>query len=517
MKKILSLILALSLVLSMGISVHAAESYTITINNSSSGHTYEAYQVFTGNLSESGVLSNVGWGSGVNSTALLAALKADATVGTHFTGCTTAADVAKAMNGLIDDSTDAKAIAQLVGSHLSSTVAGTSTFGTNSYAITPLNAGYYLVKDKDDSVTGAGDSYTRFILEVVGNVSVTPKGEIPTVTKKVKDVNDSTGANTTWQDSADYDIGDAVPFELTGTLPTNYNDYSTYAYIFHDTMSAGLTLNSNTIKVSVDGVELDASKYTVVTTGLTDGCTFEVRFANLKSIAGITADSDIVVDYTATLNSNAVLGSAGNPNKVSLQYSNNPNSGGEGKTGETPKDTVIVFTYKVVINKVDQNGVALAGAEFTLQKYIEATASWTNITVVKNTAGTIFTFSGLDDGIYRLTETVTPSGYNTIDPIYFNVTATHDITSDIPALTSLSANQTDASGTNLTNGISATFVAKASDGSVATNIVNNTGATLPSTGGIGTTIFYILGGIIMAAAAILFVAKKRRAEAKTNQ
>ena len=375
-RKILSLILALSLVLAMGVSAYAADSYTITVNNSSPGHTYEASQVFTGDLNASGVLSNIKWGAGINSAALLTALKADATVGTYFTDCTTAADVAAAMDGLVNDSTQAKAIAQIVGSHLSTSIAGTSVEGTNTYTISPLAAGYYLVKDRDDSVNSEGDFYTRFILEVVGDVSITPKGEIPTVTKKVKDVNDSVeNSSTGWQDSADYDIGDAIPFELTGTLPTNYDDYSSYTYIFHDTMSMGLTLNPGDIKVFADGVKIDASKYTIVTTGLADDCTFEVRFADLKTISSITADSEIVIDYTATLNNNAVLGSDGNPNLVSLEYSNNPNINGEGDTGNTPKDTVIVFTYKTVINKVDKDNVALTGAEFILQKYIAATDS----------------------------------------------------------------------------------------------------------------------------------------------
>lgn len=507
LRKVCSLIMAFVMVLALGISAQAADSYTITIDNSTSGHTYEAYQIFTGDLSD-GVLSNVQWGSGVDSVNLLTALKADPTVGATFTNCATAADVASAMDKMGNDSTSAKAIAQVVGSYLSSTIAGTSTYASNAYTITGLNAGYYLVKDKNDSVTGEGDSYTRFILQVVANETVTPKSAVPTVTKTVDNADDSTTEGATKESSADYDIGDTVPFTLTGTLPSNYADYAAYKYTFHDTMAAGLTFDPNSVVVKVDGTPITTG-YTVATSGLTDSCTFEVQFADLKQIPSITAASVITVEYNATLNSGAVIGSTGNPNTVSLEYSNNPNVGGSGNTGTTPGSTATVFTYQVIINKVDQNNAPLTGAAFTLEKYVAETNSWTPITVVANPEGTTFTFSGLDEGLYHLTETTTPAGYNTIDPVFFTVTA---VTTD-NTLTSLTAVQTDAAGTPLPtefHEIIATFAPDLTAGSVTTNIVNNAGATLPSTGGIGTTIFYIVGGALMVGAAVLFVTKKKQ-------
>ncbi len=503
--KILTALLPLLLILTMGFGAQAADpTYGITINNSDTGHTYEAYQVFSGTLSGTGVLSNIGWGSGVNSAALLTALKSDSVVGSRFTACVTAADVATVMNGLTNDSADTKAIAQIIGANLSATVAGTSTAGTGSYTITGLSAGYYLVKDKNASQNNTYDAYTRFMLEVVKDITVTPKNDVPSVTKKVTDVNDSTGVKTGWQDSADYDIGDLVPFRLAGTLPTNYSDYTKYKYVFHDTMAAGLTFDPSTVKVYVD-TTLISTGYTIVTTGLTDGCTFEVRFTDLKTIAAVTKDSVIAVEYSARLNANAVIGSVGNPNKVSLEYSNNPNAGGEGDTGKTPDDNVIVFTYKTVINKVDQNNNPLSGATFLLEKYNAATLTYTAVAVTTNTEGTVFTFTGLDDGLYRLTETATPVGYNSVDPIYFTVAATHDVTADIPTLLTLTANQSDDKGTNLTAGIIATFVASPTSGNISTNIVNNSGSKLPSTGGVGTTIFYVVGGILIVGAAVLLV------------
>ena len=254
----------------------------------------------------------------------------------------------------------------------------------------------------------------------------------------------------------------------------------------------------------MDGTEITTG-FEVVTEGLDDDCTFEVVFENLKDIDSVHAGSVITVEYESELNSNAVLGSAGNPNKMHLEFSNNPNDEQGGETGETPDDTVIVFTYKTVINKVDGENKPLTGAEFTLEKKVkddeaEGGYHWETITVVKNEEGTTFTFSGLDDGDYRLTETTTPDGYNTIDPIEFTITAEHDILSDNPALTSLNGNATTGE---------ITFTSNTTDGSLTADVVNQSGATLPETGGMGTTLFYVIGGILVVGAGVLLITKKR--------
>ena len=325
--------------------------------------------------------------------------------------------------------------------------------------------------------------------------------------KKVKDTNDTTGVTSDWQDSADYDIGDEVPFMLQGTVAQNYDAYKEYYFAFHDVAEKGLTFLPKTVTVYVDNVKIN-SGYDVKTKNLTDGCTFEVVFEDLKKINGVHADSVIRVEYSATLNADAVLGNQGNVNKAKLEFSNNPNEeqNGTGKpeTGETPWDNVIVFTYQVVVNKVDGNKQPLKGAEFKLEKVLEDNSKKT-VAVETNTEGTIFTFKGLDDGDYILTETVTPARYNTIAPITFTVTADHKIEwntgtrTDI--LTSLTTGNT-ASG-------NVTFTADLDKGSLTTNVVNQSGATLPGTGGIGTTIFYVIGGLLMAAAAVLLITKKR--------
>lgn len=548
-KKLASLLLALVMVLSLAVTAFADEptTYSITINNSTTGHTYEAYQIFTGDLhiteGNEKVLSNIVWGSGVSEAGQTALQNKYDTAETK-----SAAGVAAALTN-----DNAVQFAKDAAGYLTTTKVDSTYSETNkNYTISGLAAGYYLVKDKDGSLTGDSDSYTEYIIQVVGNVTATPKSDVPEVQKKVKDINDSTDTTKTdWQDSADYDIGDSVPFQLKATLANNVSSYTTYKVVFHDTLSKGLTLNATygegqNANVVTSGVTVkvgDADKtanFVITAVKNADGTTtLTVSCDDVKAL-GAGNRSVITVDYTAKLNENAVLGSAGNPNKVYLEYSNNPNKSEEGnnETGNTPKDTVIVFTYKTIINKVTKNPdydskgegskeyIPLTGAEFTLEKKVlktpangengtEAEYEWKTITVVKNEEGTTFTFSGLDDGQYKLTETKTPAGYNTIDSIYFVIEATHDETADAPTLKTLNAYLTDANGnkqTEMKDGESVNIDLGTVDltaGSITTTVVNKSGSELPSTGGMGTTIFYVLGSILVIGAAVLLVTKKR--------
>ena len=512
-KKLASLLLALVMVLSLAVTAFADEptTYSITINNSTAGHTYEAYQIFTGDLAtnEAGnkVLSNIVWGSGVSEA-----------------GQTALGDAAAKAETLKTEA-DAKAFAKAVAPYLTTAAGSANTVTDGKYVISGLAAGYYLVKDQDGSLIGDNDSYTEYIIQVVGNVTATPKSDVPEVQKKVKDINDSTDTTKTdWQDSADYDIGDSIPFQLKATLADNVSSYTTYKVVFHDTLSKGLTYN-NDAKVYIDGTETNG--FTVTATVNADGTTtLTVSCDDVKALNAVNS-SAITVEYTAKLNENAVLGSAGNPNEVYLEYSNNPNKSEEGnnETGETPKDVVIVFTYKTIINKVDSENAPLTGAAFKLEKLIKgkdgAADTWTTVkefTVDETT--TSFTFSGLDDGQYKLTETKTPVGYNTIDPIYFVIEATHDETADAPTLKTLNAYLTDANGnkqTEMKDGESVNIDLGTVDltaGSITTTVVNQSGSKLPSTGGIGTTIFYVLGGVLVLAAVVLLVTKKRMSGAE---
>lgn len=497
------ILLALLMTLLLAVPVFAAgNEYAIVIDNGSEGHIYEAYQIFAGDLSGEGILSNVVWGDSVNGGGLLAALQsAD---NEKYGSCTTAAQVAEALSGgegIEATAADAEAFAQAAEGFLTSPKGSADAPSGGKYTISGLPAGYYLVKDKDSSLEGKPETYTNYIIKVIKNVEMAPKSGTTTSQKKVKDINDSqSSVYTDWQDSADYDIGDRIPFQLKATLPANYNTYGEYALTFHDTETRGLSFQRDSVKAYIDGKLVDAGDYSVVTEGLSDGYTFEVRFDNLKGITaaeGVQAgnNSTITVEYESVLNENAVIGAAGNPNTMHITFSNNPN--GEGK-GKTPDDTVIVFTYKVIVDKVNNRQEALPGAEFTLEKKIkgEPEDAWQTVAVL-GTGGdlTTFAFAGLDDGDYRLTESKTPQGYNTIAPIEFTVTAEHDA-----ALTSLSGNA--ATG-------ELTFTAQPAGGSLETVVVNNQGVELPETGGIGTTIFYALGGVMVTGAGILLVVKRR--------
>ena len=494
-KKLLGFFCAFALILGMNVIPASAEepTYYITIYNIAEGHTYEAYQIFTGDLHQ-GKLSNIVWGSGVSEAGK------------------TALGNAAAKAETLKTEADVKAFAKEVAPYLTTAAGSANSVTDGKYVISGLAAGYYLIKDQDGSLTGDNDSYTDYIIKVVGDTTATPKSDVPTVEKKVKDINDSTDdAMTDWQDSADHDIDDSVPFQLKATLADNVSSYTTYKVVFHDTLSKGLTYN-NGAKVFIDGTETNG--FTVTSTVNADGTTtLTVSCDDVKAL-GAGNNSVITVEYTATLNTNAVLGSAGNPNEVYLEYSNNPNKSeaGNNETGNTPKDVVIVFTYKTVVNKVTKNPdydpevegsedyIPLTGAEFTLEKYNNETDKWEAITAVKNDEGTTFTFSGLDDGKYRLTETTTPAGYNTIDPIEFTITAEHEVESDNPALTSLSGNAETGE---------ITFTSSTEDGSLSTDVVNKAGATLPETGGMGTTLFYVAGAGLVLVAVVLLITRKR--------
>lgn len=483
MKKFTAIALSLAMMLVTSISVFAvANTYKITAP--ATDHQYEIYQIFTGDLS-GGVLTNVKWGQNGTGT------KGEAVDESIL-------DEIKNTTGKSDTE-----ILAVVKKHaqLSNPVATISN-GGSYYA----ESGYYLIKDQDGSVSGK-DSYTLYLVQIVNSdVEISPKSDVPNFEKKIQDTNDTKGTTTDWQDSADYDIGDQVPFKLEGTVASNYDVYKTYYFAFHDKEEEGLTFNASSVKVYVDGKQI-TSGYDVVTS-TTDGCTFEVVFNNLKDINAVKAGSTITVEYTSELNDKAKLGNQGNVNQGKLEFSNNPNNEQVGKPenpGETPWDNVIVFTYKVVVDKYADSvdGDKLPGAEFTLEKVLKDGSKKT-IEVVKSGDGTSFTFKGLDDGKYILTETKTPDGYNTIAPIEFTVTAEHNILWE-------SENRTEilTSLTGNTESGNLTFTANGDKSELATKVVNKKGITLPSTGGMGTYLFYIIGGLLVVISVVLFVVKKR--------
>lgn len=525
------------------------DGFNTTENNDNGTHTYEAYQVFAGQYA-GGALGNITWGSGVDGDAIVADL-ANATGDlAAFKGLDSAKAIAEELSNATDEElanalgkdSVAKAFAALVGKHLKAT-SGTYAGGK----IDNLEDGYYLVQDASNSpsdVTGANNNgaKTRFILKVAGggNVTVTAKSSAPSVIKKVKEDDKAvTGAvkvgsytaDAQYNDVADYCIGENVPFELISTMPSTYNDYTSYFYQFTDTLASNFTLNADSIAVKV--VNADGETALTATTDYTVGAQdesgkFTITINDTKKIASITKDSTIVVDYTAQLNSGAVIGLDGQENKVDLTYSNNPNYTGDGAStpnedkGKTPEDKVIVFTYELDVTKYLGDEHTKANAEdgtkagFKLKNAADKWATvdanmkitgWvddvTTATEVTTDATGIFKFIGLDDGTYTLRETTTPTGYNTMADLALTIGATTannqtwtGTANDALTAIKLTMNNTDTAGDVKT-------------GAVSGFIINQKGSSLPSTGGIGTTMFYVGGGVLVAGAGVILITKKR--------
>ncbi|HCV94697.1 MAG TPA: sortase [Faecalibacterium sp.] len=486
-KRMLALLAAFALVLAMAVPAFAdkANLYTISVP-AGSNHTYQVYQIFTGDYSSDGKLSNIKWGQNSNSRGDGVSIgeKVDENVLNQLA----------AVAGKSDE--DKLAV---IEQYANLSENGMDTVSASKSI--KVAAGYYLFKDTTTGISG-----NTYIAEVVGNVLIKAKNShVPGFEKKLKDKNDTTDNDFGgWQDVADHDIGDKIPFKLEGTVPADYDaEYTSYYFAFHDEEEAGLTFNKDSVEVYVDDTKITAGFE--VETSPTDRCSFEVVFSDLKAIKDVHAGSKIRVEYTATLNENAVIGGNGNLNKAQLEYSNNPRD--KDSRGKTVWDNVVVFTYQVVVNKyansVGENN-KLPGAEFTLSKKLKD-GTTKDIAVVKSEEGKQFIFKGLDDGVYTLTEIVTPEGYNTIDPITFTVTATHGTEWNGEGVR---GNLITAFTGNAAPG-EITFTPDKGTGALTTNVINKSGTTLPSTGGMGTTVFYVVGGGLMAVAVVLLVTKKR--------
>ena len=491
MKKIIALVLALAMVAVLGLAFADPTNTTITVKSGDT-HEYSVYQIFTGELSE-GVLSNVHWGK--NGTGTKDALVEKATL-----------DTIAAISG-----TDAEKAAALEDyANLSSEAFGTVKAGETLTAPT----GYYLIKDK--AAVASGDTATLYIVQVVGPTEISRKASgTPTPDKTVTEKNDSTNTTTAEQETADYDIGDDVPFHVAATLPTTGMEYySKYKMVLEDTLEDGKFDAISALTIA--GAITETEDYTVtVNEGTPTEAGFKVTVTYTakegKTLASLEGTS-VTIDYTAKLGANARIGGEGNSNTFVVKYSNNPNDDQSGEpTESTPEEKVVTFTYKVLVDKVDEKGDPLTGAGFTLYKIASDLAAPTGadaadaaaknayyaanaIQAYANT-GTDpnFAFPGVDAGTFVLCETKTPAGYNTCDPIKFTMTAETTKTE----ITSLS-------GTG-----DVTFTSDTVAGSIETSVENNKGTVLPSTGGIGTTIFYILGGLLVVGAAVILVARRK--------
>ena len=626
MRKIAALVAAMAMTATMAVPFTAmATSQSVPVSVSTNGtgtnnegttpkadvvtHTYTAYEIFKGeNVQTAGADTQdttddtyefkvTGFGSGVNwsvtngilSNATFKAYKLnDKTIDQilqDLTGKTTYAN--EDITG--KEATIAPTIARVLGEIASATPAADSLaklfdqYKTTGTAITApatnMTEGYYLITDTYTPATnGSNDALSKFILQVAkkqgdSSITIVPKKSYPTVEKKVKeDDKNVTGkpindANTLekWNDVADYDIGEAVPFKLYGTLPATINDYSAYYYKFTDNLGTQFDQpTSLTIKIGTKTLTatLGNSGYTV--TGDETGeynCRVKwenhvltITFEDIKKYytanaqtGKIPVDDIITVEYNAVLNNTASIGLPGQENAVNLTYSNNPNfvytptttddkedtpkddnntpgdtTDDKENTDKTPDDKVIVFTYELDVTKID--GVTkekLQGAVFNLKNgtkfakvdsngkflaWVDAAGTDENgTTSLTSDANGLFTVSGIDDDTYSLVEVTPPTGYNPLTaPISVTISAT---TANDQAWAFIPSNALTAFKVNGTAQDEGKEIGNR--GHAALEVENNKGSVLPSTGGMGTTLFYLAGGVMVIGAGVVLVTKKR--------
>ena len=531
MKKFVAIFLAMAMILALGIFAFAAEDTTLTINGAAD-RVYVGYQLLDLTTSLKGENHHPNTCDGVNHASdcynfaytvnekYLVILQEEVLNngrnelwvenGKPATAAgVTDAQILKYLEGQNSDNGDVYNTMRQVADRLYRAIK-TAGLAPDAANLTGngdnIEQGYWIFADVTD-LDGKNDANSLVMVDTKGQdeLIINPKLGLPTVEKKVKDIDDSEDdkiADNAWHDSADHDIGDTIPFKLTATLASNAHLYTTYAITFHDTMSAGLTLNQGSIKVYMydtkhkADVDTDLNDYAKdVTDSFTFNATaggFSIGCENVFAIEGATKDSAFVVYYEATLNENAVIGAAGNPNEVYLEFSNDPYGT---STGKTETDKVTVFTYQLTINKTDSHGHELEGAGFTLYKKT-LSGEWIAIGTEQIGDGmTTFIWKGLDDGDYKLEESTVPEGYNKMSDVVFSISATHVEIAAEPTLTSLDGG---LMGTGLVE-----------TGIIEKNIVNNTGTVLPETGAQGTFLLITGGAFLVVIAGVFMITRKK--------
>lgn len=559
-KKLSCTILAMALVMLSALPTFAATDLESEIL----AHSFKAYQIFSADSVEGQYLTNVDWGSAfartTNKTRFLNGLVADdsfVVAGENiFADCTDAESIAKVLADYDDYSDVAKSFAKYCANSrdLSNPI-------TVKNGDTLDQAGYYIFVDAENEGS-INPTIVKMVADGVVNIEV--KASVPQVEKKVKENTYNVNYNsktmgtqllggflgidygTGYNDAADYSIGDSVPFELIGSMASTMNDYEQYYYSFIDTLSPGLTFTeADADAATVTLYDIQNGAYTAKA-DVTDrfDLTFskdrttnktEIKFScnDILEINGITPTSILVVNYNATLNDDAVIGYDGNENEVYLEYSNNPatpkTQGKPSSTSETEKDKVIVFTYELDVTKFDTDNNTLEGAEFYLQNengmyYSTGNAGsyWVSSAddadVLTSNSNGVFVVKGLDKGVYTLTEINAPDGFKVLaEGIEFEIEATilPDTGNDdaaqtwngeaSKALTAFAAELTE----NPEQAAKIAVADEVGDATVLLDITNTKVYDLPGTGGMGTTLIYVIGGMLLAGAAVLIVVKRR--------
>lgn len=495
-KKFTGILLALIMTLTMSTAVFATQegptleltTGTITINQAIPGQTYSIYQVlylesYNATSGAYAYKANSAWKSWVEDDN--GGGKYLSTDSQGYVTWKEGADVEAFVKDALAHAQDSS----IANDGQEKAGEATAPATTTTVTFNDVKPGYYLV----DTTTGSLCSVDT----ANPTVTINEKNKVPPVKKQVQEDSDSS-----WGDSDTAQIGDTVNFRTTITA-----DKGAQNYVLHDDMSNGLTFTQGSIKVYVGQVdadhELDAANYTVATSELTDGCDFEITFVQTY-LDTITSQTDLIVTYSATLNSDAAISTDKNTNKTQLQY-------GDDNRTEWSETTTETFKFQIV--KTDDLNKLIDGAEFQLYTqqtggtplalvdkgdgtYRVATSTdttTTTIIVVKDGQAVVEGLDSDSDTKYYLEETKAPAGYNKLD-------GRVEITMDNSNLVAQISHDSQSGDDTWTSG--------------GVHVVNKTGSELPSTGGRGTTLLYIIGGVLVIGAGVLLVIRRRVSSAK---
>lgn len=537
-RKVFTVIMVVLMLLNLSVAAFATDTQanvTLTIEGFKTNHNYKAYQIFSGTI-VNGVLQGIAWGEGVDRAGLAEELKKNSLFANIET--TDAVQVANIISGWASNSDQLDDFADLVGKHLveNKAVLSSPVSNSNNYSFS-LKPGYYLIKDVPQSANEelVDDFYTKFMITLTSSTTAKVKGSIPTVDKKV-----SHNLANNYSDVITDQLGKTHYYQWIGTISSDIEDYDEYYYSFTDTMSDGLTflrieqifiqhvgdVKTEIYDVSKDNPETDATDEGVLDRNLMptrqiDGNTITVTWRDLKSVYPSLLPSDkIYIRYSAKLNQNAVIGGVGNRNEVELRYSNEPNGNSHGKT--QPDDSR-VYSFELEVLKQDEiSKNKLENVEFVLFHYhtqgdknvpmyanVDASGKLTGWTATKNDATTLKTNAegklkviGIQANMdYYLEETKALTGYTALSEPVEIIIDSYTLGAD-KTITSITYEVASDAPTTVNGDVAAT-------GKISVTVNNKSGTTLPSTGGMGTTLFYLVGGALVLGAVVLLVTKKR--------